>query len=72
MRSLNNCQIDVQQGVRTGFKVTFVDNKVIVEIKDSDDVSYKECSQQLIINKSWSQYNFALAARNSKDDRGAM
>ena len=72
MRSLNNCQIDVQQGVRTGFKVTFVDNKIIVEIKDSDDVSYKECSQQLIINKSWSQYNFALAARNSQDDRGAM
>ena len=59
-------------GVRTGLKITFVDNKVVVEVKDSDDVSYRECSTQLIINKGWNQYNFAVAARNSKDDRGAM
>ena len=59
-------------GVKTGLKVTFSDNKVIVEVKDSDDVQYRECSQQLIINKGWSSYNFALAAMNSKDDRGTM
>ena len=72
MRTLNNCEIDMLSGVRTGLKITFVDNKVVVEVKDSDDVSYRECSTQLIINKGWNQYNFAVAARNSNDDRGAM
>ena len=37
MRSLNNCEIDMLSGVKTGLKVTFSDNKVIVEVKDSDD-----------------------------------
>ena len=37
-RSLNNCEIDMLSGVKTGLKVTFSDNKVIVEVKDSDDV----------------------------------
>ena len=72
MRSLNNCEIDMAKGVRTGLRVTFDNYKVIVDVKDSDDVSYRECSQQLIMNKSWSKYNFALATKNSKDDRGEM
>ena len=45
MRSLNNCEIDMAQGVRAGLRVTIKDYKVIVEVKDSDDVSYRECSQ---------------------------
>ena len=69
MRSLNNCEIDMAKGVRTGLRVTFNDAKIIVDVKDSDDVSYRECSQQMIMNKSWAKYNFALAAKNSKDDK---
>ena len=72
MRSLNNCEIDMAKGVRAGIKVTFENYKVIVDVKDSDDVSYRECSQQLIQNKAWQSYNFALATKNSKDDRGDM
>ena len=48
MRSLNNCELDMEAGVRTGLRVTFEDYKIIVEVKDSDDVSYRECSQQLM------------------------
>ena len=43
-----------------------------MDVKDSDDVSYRECSQQMIMNKSWAKYNFALATKNSKDDRNEM
>jgi len=48
MRSLNNCEIDMEKGVRTGLRITFEDYKIIVDVKDSDDVSYRECSQQLM------------------------
>ena len=72
IRSLNNCEIDVASGARNGVRVTFEDYKVIVDVKDSDDVSYRECSQQLIMNKSWQSYKFAMAAKNSNDERGKM
>jgi len=72
MRSLNNCEIDMAQGVRTGLRVTMKDYKIIVEVKDSDDVSYRECSSQMQQNKAWKNWKFALAAKNSIDDRKEM
>ena len=36
--------------------------------KDSDDVSYRDCSKQGKINMNWKQYHFAIAAKNSLDD----
>ena len=43
-----------------------------MEVKDSDDVSYRECSQQVQQNKTWKKWAFALAAKNSLDDRRDM
>ena len=43
-----------------------------MEVKDSDDVSYRECSQQVQQNKNWKKWAFALAAKNSLDDRRDM
>ena len=59
-------------GLRTGLRVTFEDYKIIVDVKDSDDVSYRECSQQLVMNKSWQTYKFAIATKNTNDDRQQM
>ena len=52
--------------------MTLKNQKIIVEVKDSDDVSYRECSQQTQLNKSWNKWAFALAAKNSLDDRRDM
>ena len=59
--------------MRAGLRVTFSeDYKVIVDVKDSDDVGYRECSQQLVMNKSWQSYKFGIATKNTNDDRGKM
>lgn len=42
-------------------------------VKDSDDVSYRDCATQPKINKNWAnEYYFAVAAKNTKDDKGVM
>ena len=72
MRSLNNCEIDMASETQAGIRVRIKDYKVILEVKDSGDNSYRECSTQVQLNKGWKQWNFALAAKNSLDDRRDM
>ena len=44
MRKDNNCEIDMESGVQSGIRIELVDNKVRTFVKDSDDVSYRECT----------------------------
>jgi len=39
-----------------------------MDVKDSDDVSYRECAKQGKLSKSWNSFYFAIAAKNSADD----
>lgn len=41
-------------------------------VKDSDDPSYRECSNQTKVNKLWKKHHFAIATMNSADDKNNM
>ena len=68
LRNLNHCELDMEKGVRTGVRLIFREKQIETLVKDSDDVSYRECSKQGKINMNWKQYHFAIAAKNSLDD----
>lgn len=72
LRKQNNCEIDMEQGVRTGLRLRLDDKVLSTMVKDSDDVSYRVCSQQKTLIKSWSNHYFGVAAKNSADDSGRM
>ena len=65
LRNNNHCEIDMDKGVRTGLRIQIVDKQVITMVKDSDDVSYRECAKQGLMNKQWKNHHFAVAAKNS-------
>ena len=66
MRSNNNCEIDMERGVRSGLRIELVDDKVETFVKDSDDVSYRLCTT-LKRYKPWQKFYLALAAKNQAD-----
>ena len=68
LRNLNHCELDMEKGVRTGVRLIFTESHVEVQVKDSDDVSYRQCTKQGKINKNWNKHHFAIAAKNSPSD----
>ena len=50
MRNMNHCEIDMEQGVRAGFRLTLENGKIFLEVKDSDDPSYRSCANQNILS----------------------
>ena len=44
LRNQNHCEIDMEQGVRTGLRLRLDDKVFTTLVKDSDDVSYRVCS----------------------------
>ena len=44
----------------------------MTNVKDSDDVFYRQCNNQGRINRHWKEYNLAIAAKNSADDKQVM
>ena len=45
MRKNNYCLIDMDAGVRTGVRVKIDQEEVTTLVKDSDDVSYRDCAK---------------------------
>ena len=72
LRNLNHCELDMEKGVRTGLRLIFKEKQIETHVKDSDDVSYRECSKQGKINMNWKEHHFAIAAKNSLDDTKTM
>lgn len=72
LRNLNHCELDMERGVRTGLRLIFKEKQIETHVKDSDDVSYRECSKQGKINMNWKEHHFAIAAKNSLDDTKTM
>jgi len=68
LRNLNHCEIDMEKGVRTGLRITLADKQIVTLVKDSDDVSYRQCAKQGLISKTWTSHNLAIAAKNSMSD----
>ena len=63
----------MDSGVRAGVRVKIDQENVTTMVKDSDDVSYRECAAQAKINQQWAnEYYFAVAAKNTLDDKGVM
>ena len=44
VRGMNNCDVRVEEGSRTGVRLIIANNQIITEVKDSDDTSYKICA----------------------------
>lgn len=42
----NSCEYDMIEGARGGIRVRFDRGIVVIEVKDSDDVSYRKCTTQ--------------------------
>lgn len=72
LRNLNHCEIDMEEGVRTGLRIRVNDKQIVTQVKDSDDVSYRDCAKQGKVSKTWNSHHFAIAAKNSPDERGQM
>jgi hypothetical protein len=72
LRNLNHCEIDMEMGVRTGLRIRLTDKMITTDVKDSDDVSYRECAKQGKLSKNWNSHYFAIATKNSPDDTGRM
>lgn len=72
LKNLNHCEIDMETGVRTGLRIRVNDKMVQTMVKDSDDVSYRDCAKQNKSSKTWNTHYLALAAKNSADEKGRM
>ena len=72
LRNNNHCEIDMEKGVRTGIRITVNKSQILTNVKDSDDVFYRQCNNQGRINRHWKEYNLAFAAKNSVDDKEVM
>lgn len=57
----------MDQGVQSGIRISLIDNQVITYVKDSDDVSYRQCTS-LPRYKPWENFYIALASKNEEYD----
>ena len=72
LRNMNHCQIDMASGKRAGLRIQVKNKQVITEVKDVDDVSYRSCNKQGLLQKDWGKYHFAIAAKNTPSDTQEM
>lgn len=64
---MNHCEIDMAQGVRAGLRIVLQNKQVITEVKDSDDVTYRICATQMLMNQKWQSHHFAIGSANTVD-----
>jgi len=72
LRNNNHCEVDMEEGVRTGLRIRVNDKQIVTQVKDSDDVSYRACAMQGKVSKSWNSYHLGVASKNSADEKGQM